>query len=277
MSTSNHDSSNVAPSHVQAAKASWVAPLVAIFINMALGKNADDRTTKLAIAVFAGLIILAGFVFAIWAIIGAFREGPKRILIPATIGLVINSFLVYMVYFTFTIAPKIIEQHRREEAAAVLTDWIPTGEDWHVDRKSFFAIQFPDDWEVIRDPQAGIAAIALSPLDSSEDQFQENITIVSGSIPAGMTREAVIAKDLRDLRRNTPGFLEYDSGTMAINGVDWSWIEFRQFAEGNELRVTGHMAVRHGRAYAVLCGGKPDRVADLKPVFDEVVSSLRVP
>ena len=76
---------------------------------------------------------------------------------------------------------------------------------------------------------------------------------------------------------NTVGFQEYGSGTETINGVEWSWIDYRHIAQGIESRVRGYRAVRHGRAYAVLCGGAPERVNDLKADFDKVVGSLRTP
>ena len=82
------------PFHVQAAKASWIAPLVGIVVFSMVGRNAETQDVRFAVACMAGAIYAIGLIFAVWAIVGAFQKGPRKILIPASIGLLINGLIV---------------------------------------------------------------------------------------------------------------------------------------------------------------------------------------
>ena len=265
------------PKHVQAAKASWLAPLIAIIVNFLVGRNAEDRSVIILVGVFAVLMIVVGLVFALWAIVGAFSKGPRRILFPASIGLIINGFLVYSAVDTFLLVQETAQERHAQEAIESSDDWIPAGEGWHIDRSAHFAIQFPEKWEVIPNWQDRVAVLALSPLESAEDKFRENITIVAGRVPPRTDPKAFLAEDLEDLRQSTVGFKEYGSGNKTLNGVEWSWIEYRQVAQGIETRVIANLAVRNGRIYAILCSGSPDRLHVFEELFAKSVQSIRIP
>jgi|GEM_PF-1432711 len=149
--------------HIQAAKASWLAPVIAIVFNVLVGKNSEERFVMIAVGAIAGTIIIAGLIFAMWGIIGAFRKGPLRVLIPASVGLLINGFLVYITVDNFFTVRQIAQEHRERKLIEESDEWIPAGDGWYVDRSAYFAIKFPNDWEVISNPQDGVAVIAISP------------------------------------------------------------------------------------------------------------------
>ncbi len=268
MTRSRVESTSAVPWHVQAAKASWIAPLAAGFMNCAVGRRIDDRTTALAVAAIALAMILAGLAFAAWAIIGAFTKGPRGVLGPAIVGVLLNGLVVYVVADAFL--------NPREDAAAS-GDWIPRGDDWYVDQRALFAVQFPEGWEVIPYPEEGGAVVALAPIESHQDGLRERIAINTGVIPPRSDPKAFLAAELEDFRQNTPGFREHGSGRKAISGVPWSWLDFRQVVDGNELRITIYMTVRDSRSYAVMCGSAPDRAEALEETFDDCVSSIRMP
>ena len=77
----------------QAAKASWRAPFIAfIFGLVTVVAREQNRTIAMVVGGLNALIILLGLAFAIVALAGV--RGRKRILLPATIGLVLNLLLV---------------------------------------------------------------------------------------------------------------------------------------------------------------------------------------
>ena len=63
--------------HVQAARASWMAPLIAVFVNLTIATKPDDRTLTLAVGAVCGVIVILGFLFGLWGIVGASRKGPR--------------------------------------------------------------------------------------------------------------------------------------------------------------------------------------------------------
>jgi len=102
------------PFYVQAAKASWMAPLVGIVVFNVVGRSAESPDVSFAIACLAGVTYVVGLVFAVWAIVGAFRKGPLRILIPASIGLLINGLIIFVFIGTFDVARQLAEARRSQ-------------------------------------------------------------------------------------------------------------------------------------------------------------------
>lgn len=272
-----HTSQTISPKHVQAAKASWMAPLIAIILNVTVGNSSEDRSIKIVVAFVALAIIAIGLLFAIWAVVGAFRLGPRRILVPACIGLFVNGFLIFATINTVLLARQIAEQRRTQQEAAASDEWIPNGRGWHVDRGAGFAIQLPDDWEVVSNPQEHVAVMALSPPESDQDTFRENMTIATAHMPQQMSPDSFLANELDLLRKNTVAYEEYGTGTKTHGRLKWSWVAYRQVVQETESRVICHIAVRNGRVYVVSCAGHPDRFQEFQEQFDKSIASIQTP
>jgi hypothetical protein len=84
----------------QAAKLSWVCPLILVVINI----FAKQVASPLIIDLLALLLIAVGFVFGIIALFGIPKHGPKGILGPALAGLVINGLLIFIFITNFMAA-----------------------------------------------------------------------------------------------------------------------------------------------------------------------------
>lgn len=115
MSDASDDSKPAVPLHVQAAKASWLAPLIGIIVFTVVGRSATSREVTFAVACISGIIYSVGLVFAVWAIVEAFRKGPLRILFPASIGLAINGLIVYGFVATLFIAQDLKQRSQANE------------------------------------------------------------------------------------------------------------------------------------------------------------------
>jgi hypothetical protein len=81
----------------QMARASWMAPLVAIFFSFLSTLSGDGRGGRGGGYLAAGLIfliILLGFTFGVIALIRMKRHGPRGILAPAIVGLCLNGLIL---------------------------------------------------------------------------------------------------------------------------------------------------------------------------------------
>jgi hypothetical protein len=81
----------------QAAKASWLAPAIAIIANFVL-RNAAELDQRVAII---GLVLVVlyglGLILGVVAMTGIPRHGRRGILIPALIGVVLNAGILFLV------------------------------------------------------------------------------------------------------------------------------------------------------------------------------------
>jgi hypothetical protein len=82
----------------QAARASWMAPIIAILFNCmgraGLSNQKDAGTALMAVSVINGLIIVLGFLFGAYALTGVKKRGPEGVLAPAIGGLILNALVI---------------------------------------------------------------------------------------------------------------------------------------------------------------------------------------
>lgn len=83
----------------QAARASWVAPVIALGLGCLTNTARQDpshtsRTAELLIGGVNVCLILTGFVLGIVALFGIRRYGREKILAPALTGIILNGFFV---------------------------------------------------------------------------------------------------------------------------------------------------------------------------------------
>src|SRR5688500_4328486 len=100
----------------QAARASWMAPLVAIGFGILTAGSRDDRTTAIVVGGANALIILLGFAFAVVALAGIRRHGREGLLVPALIGLVLNGLLIASMAVTWSAASRIAAARSAQQA-----------------------------------------------------------------------------------------------------------------------------------------------------------------
>jgi hypothetical protein len=81
----------------QLAKASWVAPLIALCLGCfgnAAARGSEDRTASIIVGLINIVLILGGLVCGIIALCGVKRCGRSGILAPAIVGVVLNGVFV---------------------------------------------------------------------------------------------------------------------------------------------------------------------------------------
>src|SRR5947209_1169723 len=79
---------------MQAAKASWVAPIIAVALNF-LTNGAGPQARAVSGFVSLGLYIV-GLILGIVALAGVRKYGRKGVLVPAIVGVCINGALVLL-------------------------------------------------------------------------------------------------------------------------------------------------------------------------------------
>jgi ABC-type glycerol-3-phosphate transport system permease component len=90
----------VAPSRAQqAARASWMAPLVVILFNFVLknGGAASSMSATMVIAAVSLILYVAGFAFAIYALSRIRANGREGVLAPAIVGLLLNGCFLLII------------------------------------------------------------------------------------------------------------------------------------------------------------------------------------
>lgn len=90
----------------QASHASWFAPILAVVFNLFIGSQFDGSTRNWIRGLMGCFMVLAGFGFGLFAIIGCIwkREFRLGVIFAASIGLLINGFAIYGTILAFQAA-----------------------------------------------------------------------------------------------------------------------------------------------------------------------------
>jgi len=238
------------------------------------GKNFVAGPPRLSIAAISVAMLVAGLGFGVWAVVGALANGRRSVLAGAAfVGLLVNGVFLYAAIAAYLVARDAPQSNTRFS-----TDWIPDGDGWHVDQHALFAIQLPEGWEMAPYLDESVPLVAKCQERAAGDVFRERMVIGSDRVGLQSDREAFLAEELERVRQGTGGFEEIGCGSKTINGVEWSWIDYRHVNERNEPRVTSrYITVRNGRRYHIICCGHPARALKFEKLFERSIASVRVP
>ena len=82
----------------QAAKASWMAPLIVVIFNYAIKSSLQRTGSRSMVIVVVSLVIyIAGLLLAIYALSQVKTAGRKGVLAPAIVGLFLNGLFLLLV------------------------------------------------------------------------------------------------------------------------------------------------------------------------------------
>lgn len=113
----------------QAAKLSWVCPIITIIIFALLifDRQVIARKTIALVAAVALWLVVIGLIFGIVALFGISKHGTKGILAPAIVGIIINGLLLSFVVMNFmTSRARAMQQHGGIDASPVRAVWSNT-------------------------------------------------------------------------------------------------------------------------------------------------------
>lgn len=107
------------PFAYQAAKASWLAPLIAFglgfFVNLTM--QGDERTnlaTKQVVVLVSGAlgvaIVLIGLVFALYALFNVGKYGAKGLVVPAVVGLLLCAGYLFLLVSAVQVAREVAKK-----------------------------------------------------------------------------------------------------------------------------------------------------------------------
>lgn len=91
---------------MQAAKASWIAPIVGVALNVLTNSQTHTRAERGVIGFASFAIYILGLVFGIVALATIRKYGRKSILVPALVGVAINGFLVLIFTLVLILASR---------------------------------------------------------------------------------------------------------------------------------------------------------------------------
>jgi formylglycine-generating enzyme required for sulfatase activity len=139
-----------------------------------------------------------------------------------------------------------------------------------------FTIGLPENWKKEEQEfNQGIRMLlALSPDESPDDIFSENINVVTVPADTSNLKEAN-TRGINTLKQNTTNFQLLDQGLskMGINDVAWFIHTFDY--EGYTLKVLKVTIINGSKMYLVTCTALASTFDRYRPFFDQIISSIK--
>lgn len=147
---------------------------------------------------------------------------------------------------------------------------------WHhfENRQKGFSVSVPPTWE-IREDVLGAAAVFASPRQGIQDDFRENVNVVLGDIPSGMTTERYFDFNLNLMKKIYSDFHLVRTGLTRINGDEARWLIFTQRMKKLRVKVLLYLDFHGARIYAITCSSLPSTYAHYERIFQKIAKSFR--
>lgn len=138
-----------------------------------------------------------------------------------------------------------------------------------------FSIKFPSAWEKQESSPAGIAVLALSPLETPGDPFRENVNVGVESLSRGATVESYFDTGLKTLREFAKEYREIATGKGKVGKENARWVVFVHKMEGLDLEVLSYFLIKRGRGYIITFTALQSTFPQRQAEFETVAQTFR--
>jgi len=136
------------------------------------------------------------------------------------------------------------------------------------------SIKLPDDWEKQKDVM-GAAIAAVSPLESADDAFRENVNVIAAGLPAAWSAAEFASQNIAHMQKLLTDFEEQDRGQASIDGKEARWFVYNHRMGTVKIRALAYF-VAHGRRGAVItCSAAPETFDSHRTQFEEIAGTFR--
>ena len=150
----------------QAARASYISPVIVLFLS-SMFFFVRAQHVRIGFGIVNSLLLFGGFVMGILALLGIKKYGRKAILIPAIIGLTINTFFISFGAYSFSVTKKMKEKAMKRQK-----------DEFELSQKFVSIVEGPEKTFL-----KSLGAFTQKPLDkNAKTQLKDNLTVLKQQI-----------------------------------------------------------------------------------------------
>ena len=150
------------------------------------------------------------------------------------------------------------------------------------------SLGFPKDWQVRQDMSEGEAPFfGLSPQESADDPYHENITLVIDGLPTPMDAQKYLELGASKMKEHLKGFKRgsLEKYETLVPGSEKGGVRkslaglkmtYKHEVEGQAFQSVLYVFIKDQKAYVITCAALPQTFEKYAPIFDRVAASLRL-
>ncbi len=148
----------------------------------------------------------------------------------------------------------------------------PRGGEYY-NKKEHFSVIPPAGWEQ-QEGFMGTVVIFRSPVTHANDDFRENVNVVSAKIPRNTGLTEFVTASVTDMKTELTDFQQLDTSSRTVNGKDTQRFICLYRTGQLDLNILMYLFVDNGRGYVVTCTAPPETFDEYLPTFEETCQSF---
>jgi hypothetical protein len=137
-----------------------------------------------------------------------------------------------------------------------------------------YSFDYPSTWEK-KDSLKELDIMVLAPIETPQDDFRQNVSIISGKLQEPVTLDEFYAGNLENLKNSLADFKLEDEGNAKINGILSKWVNYTHTLEKLDLKVMQYFLVIGNYVYVLTCTAEAGKFDRYQEPFSNVVKSFR--
>jgi hypothetical protein len=137
-----------------------------------------------------------------------------------------------------------------------------------------FSIRFPSSWKT-RVGYMGSIVRAENPDIGVDVMFQENMNIITDTLPEGMTIDRYFESGKKMLKEALPGLKDDGQAVMEINGLQAAKFSYSYPLKPALMKAVVYNILRKKKIYIITCTADSTRFDNLRETFDRSARSFK--
>lgn len=139
---------------------------------------------------------------------------------------------------------------------------------------SGYTIDFPSDWE-IKKGTGMIDVYAMSPIEGTQDKFQENINIVLENVPQGMANKDYVDLSIDNAKKGLTGFSVISRKKITIGGQSAEQMVYEHTYKGIKIKAGQAIVINKGKAYVITLSTLSNTYGTYAPYFEAALKTMK--
>jgi serine/threonine-protein kinase len=147
--------------------------------------------------------------------------------------------------------------------------------------KEQIRLDFPEAWEVANNLE-GADIVGLSPRESSEDEFRENVNVVIENLPRSMSADTYLMTLEKYMKAAEPqleeglaGYQLVERGSDQLGDHEAERVVYRHTAGHIQLKTLAYAVVHGRRAFIITGTAKPESFDQYRSKFEAIAQTVR--
>lgn len=150
-------------------------------------------------------------------------------------------------------------------------------DEWKILDESNFVVHHPSSWELNQSGQQGTTFIALSPLESTDDKFRENVNLIVQDLSGhnlGLDEYTVISTD--QILHMIPNSSILENKRMSSAGNEFQKVIYTGEPGTYKLKFEQYYFVVDKQAFVLTLTCEQDKFDQFKEVGERILNSFRL-